>query len=71
MSYKKPKKIKGNVTMFYPNSITMEDGVKISTGPYKKELCGDTYEGVNSYLDHLRFRYNQVKSSKEKLEQTV
>lgn len=47
--------------IIYPSRIEVEPGVWISTGPYRKEVCGNTQEEVNSYLRYLKNRYDTEK----------
>lgn len=36
--------------------------VEISTGPYRKDICGSTQQEVNAYLAHLVERYRIEKN---------
>lgn len=53
MSYKHPSKPRKSAILFYPNFVDVK-GRMYPTGPYRKELCGTNYDGVNNYLNHLR-----------------
>lgn len=62
----------------YPSKIKVDEvrnettgkmePVWISTGPFRKEICGDTQKSVNYYLAHLveRYRLEKAKRIKEK-----
>jgi len=56
---------------FYPSKIKVDEifnpftgkqeQILISTGPYRKELAGDTEESVRKYLAYLVDRYQEDK----------
>lgn len=57
--------------LFYPSKIKVDEvynpftkkqeQILISTGPYRKELAGDTEESVKKYLAYLVDRYQEDK----------
>jgi len=58
---------------FYPSKIKVDEvynpftkkqeQILISTGPYRKELAGETEESVRAYLAYLVDKYNEDKKA--------
>lgn len=65
MSYKKPNKPRKTARMFYPNHIEISGRI-ISTGPYRKEIAGTTYDSVYMYLQHLEEIVKEKMNKKNK-----
>ena len=60
MSYNQPKKPMKSAKPFYP-SYMMVNGNVVLTGPYRKEIAGDSLESVYMYLKHVEENYNKLK----------
>jgi hypothetical protein len=69
MSYKKPKNPSKRATWFYQDRILVDNEALlwIATGPYKKDLCGKTIDGVIMYYNHLKEQYEASKKVNKRL----
>lgn len=67
MNRQKKRSLARNKQVHYPSQIEVDSGVWISTGPYRKDICGETREEIRMYLAHIIQRYrNQIAIEKAK-----
>jgi len=72
MSYKAVQKPRSTAKFFYPNFLEVDkhangQPIIIKTGPYKKDLAGETIESVFMYLQHLQEIHNESKNKNKKI----
>jgi len=61
MSYQQPSKLPKRTLNFYPAYTFMEDGTRICTGPYKKDIHGKKGENIKAHLTMILDEYDELK----------